>query len=153
MTAGSLSMTDSGSALRQAAAEVRALLLERAASVLDAPPVALEVFDGTIVEPSGARRVSYWSSPAAGRSRARPPGRRDRSRRARTGSSARRRATAPTCAGSSAARRGSSPICAARGWCTAASCAPEPRATLTALDDAPARALAGSSPSCATAAS
>jgi nicotinate dehydrogenase subunit B len=60
ITAGSLSMTDSGSALRQAAAEVRALLLERAAAVLDSPPAALAVYDGTVVEPGGARHVSYW---------------------------------------------------------------------------------------------
>jgi nicotinate dehydrogenase subunit B len=60
MTAGSTSMMESGSALRYAAAEARAVLLERAAARLDAPPAALSVFDGTITEPTGTRRTTYW---------------------------------------------------------------------------------------------
>ncbi|MGH2852033.1 MAG: molybdopterin cofactor-binding domain-containing protein, partial [Solirubrobacteraceae bacterium] len=60
MTAGSTSMMESGSALRHAAAEARAVLLERAATRLDAPPAALSVFDGTITEPTGTRRTTYW---------------------------------------------------------------------------------------------
>ena len=60
ITAGSTSIMDSGSALRQAAAEARAVLLERAAARLDAAPAALSVFDGTITEPTGMRRTSYW---------------------------------------------------------------------------------------------
>ena len=144
MTAGSLSMTDSGSALRQAAAEVRALLLERAAAVLDAPPVALEVFDGTIVEPSGARRVSYWEL-SGGRPFA----------RAATGAARPKPAGAHRVVGSTARNRSD-----LRGLVRGTTRfvadlrregmvhgrvvrPPSPAATLTALDDAPARALAG----------
>ena len=59
-TAGSRSMTDSGSALRQAAAEARALLLELAAAELGVALEALEVDDGTITAPASGRSVSYW---------------------------------------------------------------------------------------------
>src|ERR1700733_9694946 len=60
-TAGSLSMMDSGSALRQAAAEVRALLLELAAGELGVAVEALEVADGMVGECGGeGPRVSYW---------------------------------------------------------------------------------------------
>jgi nicotinate dehydrogenase subunit B len=60
-TAGSLSMMDSGSALRQAAAEVRALLLEQAAAELGVAVAALEVADGSIGEIGGeGRRLTYW---------------------------------------------------------------------------------------------
>jgi len=58
VTAGSLSMMSSGSALRQAAAEVRALLFERAAQRLGVPAGDLEVHDGTI-SAAGAS-VTYW---------------------------------------------------------------------------------------------
>lgn len=59
-TAGSRSMTDSGSALRQAAAETRALLLELAAVELGVAVEGLEVADGTITAPASGRGVSYW---------------------------------------------------------------------------------------------
>ena len=59
ITAGSLSMMSSGSALRQAAAEVRALLLERAAVALGVAAGELEVRDGTISAPG--RSVTYWA--------------------------------------------------------------------------------------------
>ena len=58
ITSGSLSISDSGAALRQAAAETRALLLERASAKLGAPAAALAVDDGIIT--AGERRVSYW---------------------------------------------------------------------------------------------
>ncbi len=59
VTAGSLSVQDSGGALRQAAAEVRALLLAEAAHELGAPVEALVVDDGTVRAPSG-RTATYW---------------------------------------------------------------------------------------------
>ena len=59
-TAGSLSLSDSGTALRQAAAEVRALLLELAARALKAPLARLEVADGVISDRAGGAEVSYW---------------------------------------------------------------------------------------------
>ena len=54
MTAGSRSMADSGTALRQAAAEVRARLLELASARLGVPVERLQIRDGTISDPSGA---------------------------------------------------------------------------------------------------
>jgi len=59
-TAGSLSMMDSGTALRQASCEVRALLLELAAERLGVAIERLEVADGTISDAAGAASVSYW---------------------------------------------------------------------------------------------
>jgi CO/xanthine dehydrogenase Mo-binding subunit len=59
VTAGSLSVQESGAALRQASAEVRALLLAEAAHELGAPIDALTVDDGTVRAPSG-RTVTYW---------------------------------------------------------------------------------------------
>ena len=59
LTAGSMSMTDSGTALRQAAAEARAALLALAADRLGAPAEDLVVEDGTVVAPDGGR-VTYW---------------------------------------------------------------------------------------------
>ena len=60
MTAGSRSMSDSGTALRQAAAEVRARLLELASARLEVPVERLEIRDGTISDPSGGGCISYW---------------------------------------------------------------------------------------------
>lgn len=60
-TAGSLSLMDSGSALRQAAAETRAVLIELAAQRLAVPPERLEVADGIITDAAGAGTVSYWN--------------------------------------------------------------------------------------------
>ena len=57
-TAGSNSMKDSGTALRNAAAQAREILLERAASRLDAQVAALTVQDGTVATRDG-RRVTY----------------------------------------------------------------------------------------------
>ena len=60
MTAGSRSMADSGTALRQAAAEVRARLLELASTQLEVPLERLQILDGTISDPSGGGCVTYW---------------------------------------------------------------------------------------------
>lgn len=60
MTAGSRSMADSGTALRQAAAEVRARLLELASTALEVPLERLQILDGTISDPSGGGCVTYW---------------------------------------------------------------------------------------------
>jgi len=60
VTSGSLSIQDSGSALRQVCAEARALLLERAARRLGVPAAELEVSDGRISHASGAA-TDYWS--------------------------------------------------------------------------------------------
>ena len=59
-TAGSLSMMDSGTALRQAACEVRALLLELAAARLGVAIGRLRISDGTISDAAGAGSVDYW---------------------------------------------------------------------------------------------
>lgn len=57
-TAGSMSVQTSGMAIRQAAAELRHILLRLAAQQLGVPPEALVVADGTV---SGDdRRISYW---------------------------------------------------------------------------------------------
>ncbi len=59
VTAGSLSVQDSGGALRQAAAEARAIYLAAAAQRLGVSAESLAVEDGTIVGP-GNLRTSYW---------------------------------------------------------------------------------------------
>lgn len=59
-TAGSLSLMDSGSALRQAAAETRAVLIELAAHHLALAPERLEVLDGIVTDVAGGGSVSYW---------------------------------------------------------------------------------------------
>jgi CO/xanthine dehydrogenase Mo-binding subunit len=58
VTSGSLSIQDSGSALRRACAHARALLLERAAERLGVPVTVLQVEDGAVR--AGARSTSYW---------------------------------------------------------------------------------------------
>ena len=58
-TAGSQSMQNSGTALRFACAEARALLLTAAATKLSAPVSDLKVADGTITGPGGAT-ATYW---------------------------------------------------------------------------------------------
>ena len=58
VTSGSLSIQDSGAALRHTCAEARALLLARAAERLAAPIAALAVADGTIR--AGSRSTSFW---------------------------------------------------------------------------------------------
>ena len=60
VTSGSLSIQDSGSALRLVCAEARALLVERAAERLGVPAAELEVSDGRIRHASGAA-TDYWA--------------------------------------------------------------------------------------------
>jgi CO/xanthine dehydrogenase Mo-binding subunit len=59
VTSGSLSVQHSGSALRYACAEVRAIYLEAAAQRLGVAAQTLQVRDGTIVGP-GNLSTSYW---------------------------------------------------------------------------------------------
>lgn len=59
ITAGSVSVEQSGSALRQACAEIRHELLEAAADLLDVHPQDLEIEDGTVIAPTG-KTVTYW---------------------------------------------------------------------------------------------
>jgi nicotinate dehydrogenase subunit B len=61
-TAGSLSVQDSGTALRYACAEARALLLQAAATKLGVPANTLSVKDGSISQANitSAVRTSYW---------------------------------------------------------------------------------------------
>jgi len=58
VTSGSLSIQDSGAALRRACAQARALLLERAASRLGAALGALRVEDGSVH--AAGRSTSFW---------------------------------------------------------------------------------------------
>jgi len=58
VTSGSLSIQDSGAALRRACAHARALLLERAAAGLNASIADLRVADG-VVQVAG-RKTSFW---------------------------------------------------------------------------------------------
>jgi CO/xanthine dehydrogenase Mo-binding subunit len=59
VTSGSLSVQDCGVAVRYVCAEARALFLAAAAERLGVPEAALEVQDGTIAGPGNAR-TSYW---------------------------------------------------------------------------------------------
>jgi len=59
VTSGSLSVEQSGSAVRYAAAQARAIYLGAAAQRLGVAAESLEVQDGTIVGP-GNLRTSYW---------------------------------------------------------------------------------------------
>jgi nicotinate dehydrogenase subunit B len=59
MTVGSMSIETSGVAVRQAAADARFRLLERAAVVLEVPVEMLSVSDGIVRAPD-SRSVSYW---------------------------------------------------------------------------------------------
>ena len=65
VTAGSMSVIDSGRALRLVSAEARAICLAAAAARLDVPPASLSGRDGEIVAPDG-RRTDYWSFAGAG---------------------------------------------------------------------------------------
>ncbi|WNG40635.1 xanthine dehydrogenase family protein molybdopterin-binding subunit [Archangium violaceum] len=60
-TAGSMSMSQGGTAVRYAAAEVRALLVDMASGRLGAPAKRLRVQDGTISDPVGGGSTTYWS--------------------------------------------------------------------------------------------
>jgi nicotinate dehydrogenase subunit B len=57
MTAGSLSVENSGTAVRMACAEARQILLELAAAKLGVAVASLSVTDGTV---TGSGKVSYW---------------------------------------------------------------------------------------------
>lgn len=60
VTSGSLSVQDSGTALRHACAEARAIYLERAAAQMDCDASRLRVVAGDFVADDG-RRTSYWA--------------------------------------------------------------------------------------------
>lgn len=59
-TAGSLSMTESGTAVRLAAAEARAALLQLASARLGVPVADLDVSDGTVTARASGRQITYW---------------------------------------------------------------------------------------------
>jgi nicotinate dehydrogenase subunit B len=61
VTSGSRSVEDSGSALRQACAQARAVLLDVAAAKLGVPACELRVSDGGIETADGGTGLSYWS--------------------------------------------------------------------------------------------
>jgi nicotinate dehydrogenase subunit B len=61
ITAGSLSVQDSGSALRQACAQVRDLLLDAAATTLGVSHAELAVVDGRIQTADAPTGLSYWT--------------------------------------------------------------------------------------------
>jgi nicotinate dehydrogenase subunit B len=61
VTAGSLSVRDSGSALRQACAQARGRLLAGAAAKLGVSSMALAVADGQIRTAGGLTGLSYWT--------------------------------------------------------------------------------------------
>jgi nicotinate dehydrogenase subunit B len=65
-TAGSASIEAGGGALRYAAADARATLLEMAAAKLGVPVDGLTVDDGVISSSAGTGRVSYWELASAG---------------------------------------------------------------------------------------
>jgi len=83
VTSGSRSIEESGGALRQACAQVRATFLAAAAEKLGARRAALHVDDGQICTASGATGLTYWSlngpglldRPAGAPVPAKPPGR------------------------------------------------------------------------------
>nr|WP_227027365.1 molybdopterin cofactor-binding domain-containing protein [Corallococcus soli] len=60
VTAGSMSIPNAGAAVRQASAEVRALLVSMAATRLRVPEQRLRVQDGTVQAPGGGA-VTYWA--------------------------------------------------------------------------------------------
>ncbi len=60
ITSGSYSMTQTGEAVRRAAATARRHLLGQAARALDVDPATLEVDDGTIHSRATNRQTSYW---------------------------------------------------------------------------------------------
>src|SRR6202165_806250 len=64
MTSGSLSVQESGTALRHACAEARAIYLSAAAARRGEPVESLAVAEGKIVSASGAR-TSYWEVAAS----------------------------------------------------------------------------------------
>ncbi|MGB5079263.1 MAG: molybdopterin cofactor-binding domain-containing protein, partial [Burkholderiales bacterium] len=58
VTSGSLSIQDSGSAIRRACAHARALLVERAAARLQVSAASLRIDDGAVRAPGGS--TSFW---------------------------------------------------------------------------------------------
>ncbi|HEX9808474.1 MAG TPA: molybdopterin cofactor-binding domain-containing protein [Alphaproteobacteria bacterium] len=60
VTSGSGSMEQSGRAMRQVAAEARAVLVALAADRLDVEASALEVEDGAVRSPATNQQVTYW---------------------------------------------------------------------------------------------
>ena len=60
ITSGSYSMTQTGEAVRRAAATARRHLLERAARALDVDPSTLEVDDGTVHSRATNLQTDYW---------------------------------------------------------------------------------------------
>ncbi|MGI9605696.1 MAG: molybdopterin cofactor-binding domain-containing protein [Acidimicrobiales bacterium] len=60
MTAGSMSVEHSGSAIRLASATARSMMLEKAAGELDSLVPDLLVADGTITDAISGRSTSYW---------------------------------------------------------------------------------------------
>jgi len=58
VTSGSLSIQDSGSAIRRACAHARALLVGRAAARLQSPVASLRIDDGTVS--ASGRSASFW---------------------------------------------------------------------------------------------
>lgn len=60
-TVGSNSVEQSGANIRQAAADARLILLERAAATLNVPVDKLHVTDGTVSATDGAASVTYWT--------------------------------------------------------------------------------------------
>jgi nicotinate dehydrogenase subunit B len=60
ITAGSMSIESSGLAMRHAAAEVRGLLVERAAQLFDVDADSLIVDNGVIINRDGNEGISYW---------------------------------------------------------------------------------------------
>lgn len=73
-TAGSLSIENSGAAIRQAAAEVRAILVELAAKRLEVEPKTLNVREGVITAPDG-RSLSFGEIAASANLRREASGR------------------------------------------------------------------------------
>ena len=65
VTSGSLSIQDSGTALRFASAEARDILMQAASAKLGAPAADLKVDDGTVVAPNG-NRATYWDLTSEG---------------------------------------------------------------------------------------
>lgn len=65
VTSGSLSMQDSGTALRFASAEARDILLNAASAKLGMPASELAVRDGTIIAGNG-KHITYWEMADAG---------------------------------------------------------------------------------------
>jgi nicotinate dehydrogenase subunit B len=61
VTSGSMSVQASGTALRQACAQARGLLLDAAATRLEIPHSALAVADGQIRTADGPTGLSYWT--------------------------------------------------------------------------------------------